>query len=297
MRRWGGATIVYRRRLIDAPSYTLNHEEVAKALEEGIGFVERATPEEVLLDEFGCARALRVASSLPRPRAGEDEEADPGTPPRDLVMPARTILVAAGTQPNTVLGREDPRHVTIDGKYFQAFDETGRKVTPERVTKPSAAEVLMSLHPDGRAISFFGDLHPSFAGNVVKAMASAKQGYPVVSRLLARLAPSSISPEMLIARLDDELRATVHAVHRLTPTIVEVVVRAPMAARAFTPGQFYRLQNYETLARRTNGTALAMEGLALTGASVDRERGLLSTIVLEMGGSSICARTSRRENR
>jgi len=68
------------------------------------------------------------------------------------------------------------------------------------------------------------------------------------------------------------------------------VVRAPMAARAFEPGQFYRLQNYETLARRANGTALAMEGLALTGAAVDREQGLLSTIVLEMGGSSdLCA--------
>jgi hypothetical protein len=34
-----------------------------------------------------------------------------------------------------------------------------------------------------------------------------------------------------------------------------------------------------------------MEGLALTGAWVDRERGLVSTIVLEMGGSSdLCAR-------
>ena len=33
-----------------------------------------------------------------------------------------------------------------------------------------------------------------------------------------------------------------------------------------------------------------MEGLALTGAWVDRERGLVSTIVLEMGGSSdLCA--------
>ena len=77
---------------------------------------------------------------------------------------------------------------------------------------------------------------------------------------------------------------------RLTPTIVEVVVRAPMAARAFQPGEFYRLQNYETLAARVNGTTLAMEGLALTGASVDREKGLLSTIVLEVGGSSdLCA--------
>jgi NAD(P)H-flavin reductase len=68
------------------------------------------------------------------------------------------------------------------------------------------------------------------------------------------------------------------------------VVRAPIAARAFQPGQFYRLQNYETLAPRTADTVLAMEGLALTGAWVDREQGLLSTIVLEMGGSSdLCA--------
>ena len=44
----------------------------------------------------------------------------------------------------------------------------------------------MSVRPDGRAISFFGDLHPSFSGNVVKAMGSAKQGYPVVSRMLAK---------------------------------------------------------------------------------------------------------------
>ena len=280
VRQWGGATLVYRRRMIDSPSYTLNHEEVAKALEEGIGFAENLTPEEVLLDEFGCARALRVSSK---------EQGD-------IVMPARTILVAAGTQPNTVLGREAPQHVEIDGKYFQAFDEEGRKVTPERITKPSAAHVLMSLREDGRAISFFGDLHPSFAGNVVKAMASAKQGYPVVSRVLARKPPSEVAPDALIARLNEELRATVHEVHRLTPNIVEVVVRAPMAARAFEPGQFYRLQNYETLSRDADGTRLAKEGLALTGASVDREQGLLSTIVLEMGGSSdLCAQLAPGE--
>src|SRR6185312_4859238 len=98
-------------------------------------------------------------------------------------IPARTILVAAGTQPNTVLGREDPDNVELDGRYFQAYDEDGTPVTPERVAKPSAVRVLMSLRPDGRAMSFFGDLHPSFAGNVVKAMGGAKQGYPVVTRV------------------------------------------------------------------------------------------------------------------
>src|SRR5437763_9956634 len=133
----------------------------------------------------------------------------------------------------------------------------------------------MSLAEDGRAVSFFGDLHPSFAGNVVKAMGGAKQGYPVVSRALARKAPTAIAPAELLARLNDGLRATVHAVERLTPTIIEVVVRAPFAAEAFRPGQFYRLQNFEVLATRTRDTTLAMEGLALTGAWTDVNRGLI----------------------
>src|SRR5204862_20564 len=124
-------------------------------------------------------------------------------------------------------------------------------------------------------------------GNVVKAMASAKQGYPIVSRMLARVndAHAESTGEFFV-RLDRELRPRVERVNRLTPTIVEVVVRAPAAARRFRPGQFYRLQNFETLAPKVDGTRLAMEGIALTGAWVDRERGLVSTIVLEMGGSS-----------
>jgi NADPH-dependent glutamate synthase beta subunit-like oxidoreductase/NAD(P)H-flavin reductase len=283
LRGWGGATLCYRRRMIDSPSYTLNHEEVAKALEEGIRFAEGLTPHEVVLDQYGHAKALIVG--LDRPL---DEQAEEFS--TEASLPARTILVAAGTQPNTVLGREDPEHVEIDGRYFQAFNEAGERVTPERLTKPSQVQVLMSAAEDGRVVSFFGDLHPSFAGNVVKAMSSAKQGYPVVSRVLAGAAKSEKTPEALFAQLDDELRATVHEVVRLTPNIVEVVLRAPMAARAFQPGQFYRLQNFETLAPSVDGSRLGMEGLALTGAWTDKERGLLSTIVLEMGGSSdLCA--------
>ncbi|MBV9503575.1 MAG: FAD-dependent oxidoreductase [Acidobacteriia bacterium] len=282
---WGGVTIAYRRRLIDSPSYTLNHEEVAKALEEGVRFAECLSPEEVQVDEYGHALALRVSvsrydESLKKlVRTGES-----------VVLPARSILVAAGTQPNTVLAREEHVAIEIDGKHFQAYDEAGERVRPEPLTKPSAVYILMSVRPDGRGISFFGDLHPSFAGNVVKAMSSAKQGFPVISRMLAKRTPAGPGGEELIRSLNRELRAEVHDVIRLTPTIVEVVVRAPMAARAFHPGQFYRLQNYEALATHAGGTTLAMEGLALTGASVDREQGLLSTVVLEMGGSSdLCA--------
>ncbi len=273
---WGGATIAYRRRLVDSPAYTLNHEEVAKALEEGVRFAEQLTPLAVQTDAHGHASGLRV-------RAADGAE---------HTLPARAILVAAGTQPNTVLAREDGR-IALDGKYFQAIGEDGTNVTPERSAKPEVAQVLMHAAADGRTISFFGDLHPSFAGNVVKAMGSAKRGYPVVSRALAARAPAS-TPEAVRAATGG-LSARVHAVRRLTPTIVEVEIEAPAASRAFRPGQFFRLQNLERYAPRLaepgiGATLLGMEGLAMTGAAADPARGLVSVIALEMGGSSdLCA--------
>jgi NAD(P)H-flavin reductase len=273
--QWGGATLVYRRALTQAPSYTLNHEEVAKALEEGIGFIENTTPEEVLVDDFGYANALVVNEN------GVSKS-----------LPAKTILVAAGTKPNTNIRYDIPQEISLTmagGTYvFQAVDETGSPTKLERICKPQDAHVLMQKRPDGKAISFFGDLHPSFSGNVVKAMASAKRGHTVVSRSVKELSP--VDTGSFLQKINMLLKAHIHAVHRLTPTIVEVVIHAPLAARAFQPGQFYRLQNFEVLAPYVNKTRLAMEGLALTGASVDVEKGLLSTIVLEMGGSSnLCA--------
>jgi len=128
------------------------------------------------------------------------------------------------------------------------------------------------------------------AGNVVKAMASATRGYRVITRSLEAVPPAATSESALAKVLDHDLRATVHDVRRLTPTIIELILHAPAAARAFRPGQFFRLQNYEAIAPKVKDTRLATEGLALTGASVDREKGLVSTIVLEMGGSSnLCA--------
>jgi NADPH-dependent glutamate synthase beta subunit-like oxidoreductase/NAD(P)H-flavin reductase len=275
LRHWGGVTIAYRRRLVDSPSYTLNHEEVEKALEEGIWFAEGLTPAGVDVDNFGAVRGIRLK--------GKETE---------HWLPAHTVFVAAGTQPNTVLAREDAKHFSLDGKYFAACDENGAPVKPQySSSKPSSADVLLSKQPDGRFVSYFGDVHPSFFGNVVKAMGSAKQGYPIVSRVLAKNSPKRAEKkEVFFKALADQLLATVHKVERLTPTIVEVVVRAPLAAKKFQPGQFYRLQNFETLSPVVANTRMQMEGLAMTGAWVDRDQGLVSIIALEMGGSSdLCA--------
>lgn len=285
MQRWGGATMAYRRRLVDSPCYTRNHEEVEKALEEGIAITECVTPISVDVDERGAASGMRFAKQ----KLNENGE---WVSDGECSLPARTILVAAGTQPNTVLAREDALHFPLDGKYFRACDESGAPVKPTYSNcKPAHPEVLLSRSDDGRFVSFFGDLHPSYFGNVVKAMASAKQGYPTLSRVLARRPPRSAAPtDMFFGELARDLVSTVHRVERLTPTVVEVVIKAPMAARKFQPGQFYRLQNFETFAPVASGTRMQMEGLAVTGAGIDPIEGLVSTIVLETGGSaSLCA--------
>ena len=179
----------------------------------------------------------------------------------------------------------------LDGHYFQAVDEEGNPVKPERVAKPASTRVLMSLRPDGRAISFFGDLHPSFAGNVVKAMGSAKQGYPVVSRVLAKLPqPASAPKQLLVDELNDELRAIVsrrhpaHAEHRRSRREgADGGTRIP--ARPVLPASELRNPRARD---RDNG---ARDGGPRAHRRIGRSRtGLLSTIVLEMGGSSdLCA--------
>ncbi len=64
-----------------------------------------------------------------------------------------------------------------------------------------------------------------------------------------------------------------------------------MAARKFQPGQFYRLQNFEIArAGHRRGRASRWRGSRSRARGSTRSKGLLGTIVLEMGGSSrLCA--------
>jgi len=320
VREWGGVSIVYRKRLQDSPAYRLNHEEVVKSLEEGISYIENMSPVEAVADEHGAVAAIVFE------RMRQDAETRKWKASGEFVrLAARTVCVAAGTSPNTIYEREQPGTFKLDewGEFFAPHkierdggggdeDAGGGKFRLVPAAKGERG-FFTSYENAGRFVSYYGDNHPVYAGNVVKAMASAKFGYEEVCALFAdeiaaverevegawreedvrgrELAHGreSIRAERfarLVEKLDDELIARVVRVERLTPTIVETVVRAPMQARKFQPGQFYRLQNYETDAALVGGTKLTMEGLALTGAWVDKAQGLLSLIVLEMGASS-----------
>jgi NAD(P)H-flavin reductase len=213
------------------------------------------------------------------------------------------VLIAAGTVPNVTYEKEHPGSFTLDNKqkFFKGFKAV--KTGAQFALEPDADGFFTSHNTGGKLVSYYGDNHPRYNGNVVKAMASAKHGYPHVVALfadhIAALQPAGQPQreqawQSMVDHLDDQLLARVERVIRLTPTIVEVIVRAPAAARHFHPGQFYRLQNFERLSPhvKVDGhvASLLMEGIALTGAWVDAEKGLLSLITLEMGVSSrLCA--------
>ena len=300
LQQWGGVSLVYRKNLIDSPAYRLNHEEVEKSLEEGVHYIERMAPKAALTDRFGALRAM----TFERQKVEGTKWSATG---EMIELPARTVCVAAGTSPNTIYEKEHPGTFVLGKGGFFAPHQVVHTEDGPRV-EPAPGGFFTSYQRDGHVVSYYGDNNPKYAGSVVKAMASAKDGYPQVSALFPRdlatateevqahTAPSAAQQdriarwEKLRTHLDDELLATVVKVERLTPTIVDVVVRAPLAARKFLPGQFYRLQNFENLTPVVEGTSMAMEGLALTGASTDPKTGLLSLIVLEMGGSSrLCA--------
>jgi len=120
-------------------------------------------------------------------------------------------------------------------------------------------------------------------------MASAKQGYPVVSRLLGRKAPTGLLPATLLGHLNEELRAVVHKVDRLTPTIVEVVVKAPMAARAFPSWTVLSIAEFRDAGAEGRTTTLAMEGLALRGACRPGARAAIDHRTGDGGSSDLCA--------
>jgi hypothetical protein len=209
---------------------------------------------------------------------------------RSIDLPARTILVAAGTQPNTVLRARTPATSTRR-QVLPASTRRHSRSSRSAISKPGQADVLLSRRADGRAISFFGDLHPSFFGNVVKAMGSAKQGYPIVSRVLAGAAPASAELRMRVLRaLERRTARDGGAVERLTPTIVEVVCARRRRAQVPSPASSTACRTSRR-ARRASTARAARDGRPGADRRVGRpERGLVSTIVLEMGGSSdLCA--------
>jgi NADPH-dependent glutamate synthase beta subunit-like oxidoreductase/NAD(P)H-flavin reductase len=287
IRSWGGVTLAYRRSMQESPAYRTNHEEVAKALEEGIYYAEGLEPVSVSLDEYGHANAIKFKSRV------QDEFGNWLETDETQTLLAKAILVATGAKPNIAYEFEHKNTFLRKGFEYQRFNEQDGKlieVTEKGHCKADEFGAFTSYENDKHRVTFLGDTHPVFHGSVVKAIASAARVYPKIVSCMQgdrNGVGDSIEYEKFKQMMDGYFQATVVEVKRHTASMVELKVRAPMAAHNFQPGQFYRVQNYETIAQHVDGTRLQTESMAMIAArDMEKDPDVLSLMALERGASS-----------
>jgi NADPH-dependent glutamate synthase beta subunit-like oxidoreductase/NAD(P)H-flavin reductase len=277
LHQWGGVTIAYRRSLNESPAYLRNHEEVVKAMEEGIHYAEGLDPRRALLDPHGHVEAMEFRR---RHRSEDGRWLETWT---KVVLPARSVFVAAGASPNTIYEGEHPGTFKLDGNHFRPHVAHADILQPVRVADHCKAGEFGPLTSYGRSrhhVTFLGDTHPVFHGSVVKAIASSARSYPHVLKVMENLGsadPDTLAYRAFRAQMEHLFTARVVAVDASHPAVVELWVRAPMAARKFRPGQFFRLQTFETGAPTVAGTRIQIPVATVSGAGVagDKVRLLL----------------------
>ena len=289
VRGWGGVTLAYRKQMIDSPAYRLNHEEVIKALEEGHRASSRtSTRREIVADDRDHARGDACSTGRQRQRRAAGAH---GARRRRHVAQHHLREGAAG-------------HVRArrEAALLPGLPRRARERRRDADAGPGRASSPRTTTAAG-SISFYGDNHPRYAGNVVKAMASAKHGYRARRGALRRGDwPRSIRRRSRRATrrgraLVRHARRELLAARRAGEPADADDRRgrgagagrgAALPARASSTG--CRTSRRWRRAPVAGEPPLLMEGLALTGAWVDKEKGLLSLIALEMGVSSrLCA--------
>ncbi|MGE4529815.1 MAG: FAD-dependent oxidoreductase [Acidithiobacillus sp.] len=279
---WGGVTLAYRKGIRQSPAYTRNHEEMIKAMEEGLYYAEGLDPLRAELDAYGHIRAMifRQMREVEGRWLASDQE---------VQLPARAVFIAAGTVPNTIYEREYPGTLQLDGDHFQTHVAHGKGAlqmvqVAEHCKAPEAGPFTSYSDADSHRVSFIGDTHPVFHGSVVKAIASAKASYPQIMQSLAVLAPRTENAQHLHEfqeKLQHLLSMRVLRVDRSNPAVTEMWIEAPLAARNFQPGQFFRLQTFESHSPVVHGTRLQVPVLTVSGAGVDGDA--IRLMVLQWG--------------
>ena len=257
LERLGGVSVCYRNVIKESPAYKRNHEEIEHAMAMGVRFFENISPLEVMSDKYDYAKQIQF----------QDLKGD------ILTMDARTVLVAIGTE---------------ELEYFECHPEEARSATVRtqkniKLDPYGCTSVLPQddddTSPRVSRLTRFGDYDPEYSGSVVKALASAKNGYKKITEQLGANAPRTIFGN-LYKVLDDQLRPYVHHIKEISSEVLELVIKSPLAAKNYRAGQIFRLQN---LAMRPVNT---MKPLALSPYEVDGSEGLIYFLITRAGNST-----------
>lgn len=290
IRQWGGVTIVYRRTMQESPAYINNHEELRKALEEGIYYLEKLEPATALLNQFGHVETLICHKRIHK--AENEWEALS----EEIRIPARSILVATGTQPNIAYEFEHRGTFTKYDHRYQTFENVDDSLVIAHGVpncKDPNFGPFTSYHRDDRRVSLIGDTHPVFHGNVVKAIASGLRTYPKILDILKdKLNATGEETEYknFATKMASAFNSVITDIVRHTKNVIELTIQSPQAVKHYQPGQFYRLQNYETFSQKLDHTTLQMEPLALISTGIDRHKNTIKFMIIENGATTkICS--------
>lgn len=237
LRRYGGVSIVYRKRLEDSPAYRHNHEELEKALEEGVHYVECFEPQKALCDETGAIQSMQFVR-MEKSVDGWHETTD------EILLPARSVLCATGATPNIAYEFEHRGNFTKRNGSYRSHRWLGdHLVLDEREIGHCKSESIgmFTSYNDGKhRVSLLGDAHPWFHGSVVKAIASGQVAWPQIMSSIESLA-SDHDFDSFRQSIETQFSSILKAINPIHKTIHEWIVYSPWLAKKHKPGQFYRV--------------------------------------------------------
>lgn len=266
--QWGGVSIVYRQSMQASPAYINNHEELHKALEEGIFYIENLSPIQANLNAENHCVSMTFKTK---------EETT-------VTLPAKSILVATGASLNVAYSFEHQHVLERKNMQYLSYEEKNGELFAAHSTehcKDSHFGPFTSYnHYHDKRVSFIGDTHPVFHGNVVKAIASAKYTYPkIMAHLLGeprRLPSSDLQKYATFKKnIESQFATKIMDIRQLSSEIMEIEIHAPQAIKHYRAGQFYRVQVFETF------TKFSKEAPWLFASDVDHNKGTLTFTITQ----------------
>lgn len=252
--KWGGVTIVYRRGMSESPAYRTYAGELQAALDQGVRYSADWQPQRVLLGDDGRVDALLCQARV------QDETGESVVSDETCVLPAKSILVATGASPNIAYEYEHRGTFARESGFYQAWDVQKGCAQPasQACEDPKNCSVFTSYESEvGQRVSFIGDLHPAYAGSVVKALASARDHYAdILTQLNTQTPQNKPDKQTFLQSIKDEFKSINLGIERLSERWSRIRVQSPAARVMWSPGQLYRLQ---TLADRAGSESAATQ--------------------------------------
>ncbi|PLX29860.1 MAG: hypothetical protein C0582_02395 [Alphaproteobacteria bacterium] len=254
LKAWGGVTVLYHRDLPQAPSYRQSRPEVANALAEGIEIQDQKT----LISWHSAGDTLQNITVLNQ-RSGQQEQ-----------LNTRTLFLALGTKPNTNAITDDINlSAKIKSRPLQWMDADQKIQTPTKNPKDPQPFFITFFSP-AKAVTALGDLHPTYQGSVVKALASAKYAAPQIDRLLKI---STGSKPINLQDYAQSFQATLIKSEQIAVDHIQLTVHAPSHLKQYQLGHFFKIQSYEGSLHHD------LKGQAISPFNIDNQAGTFNAIV------------------